>query len=48
MNDMKVAIIMGSQSDWPVMKNAVIVLESLGIDDISMRGVMTSETVLVL
>ena len=32
MNNMKVAIIMGSQSDWPVMKNAVIVLESLGIE----------------
>jgi 5-(carboxyamino)imidazole ribonucleotide mutase len=32
MNDMKVAIIMGSQSDWPVMKNAVTVLEALGIE----------------
>ena len=32
MNNMKVAIIMGSQSDWPVMKNAVTVLESLGIE----------------
>jgi 5-(carboxyamino)imidazole ribonucleotide mutase len=29
---MKVAIIMGSQSDWPVMKNAVTVLEALGIE----------------
>ena len=32
MNKMKVAIIMGSQSDWPVMKNAVTVLEALGIE----------------
>lgn len=32
MKNMKVAIIMGSQSDWPVMKNAVTVLESLGIE----------------
>ena len=32
MNDMKVAIIMGSQSDWLVMKNAVTVLEALGIE----------------
>jgi 5-(carboxyamino)imidazole ribonucleotide mutase len=32
MNNMKVAIIMGSQSDWPVMKNAVTVLEALGIE----------------
>jgi 5-(carboxyamino)imidazole ribonucleotide mutase len=32
MNNMKVAIIMGSQSDWPVMKNATTVLESLGIE----------------
>ena len=32
MNNMKVAIIMGSQSDWPVMKNAVTVLDALGIE----------------
>jgi 5-(carboxyamino)imidazole ribonucleotide mutase len=32
MKNMKVAIIMGSQSDWPVMKNAVTVLEALGIE----------------
>ncbi|PKG37470.1 5-(carboxyamino)imidazole ribonucleotide mutase [Psychromonas sp. Urea-02u-13] len=32
MNKMKVAIIMGSQSDWPVMKNAVTVLEALDIE----------------
>ena len=32
MNNKKVAIIMGSQSDWPVMKNAVTVLEALGIE----------------
>ncbi|MFB0981176.1 MAG: 5-(carboxyamino)imidazole ribonucleotide mutase [Alteromonadaceae bacterium] len=36
MNNMKVAIIMGSQSDWPVMKNAVTVLEALGIEYKSM------------
>lgn len=28
---MKVAIIMGSQSDWPIMKNATTVLEALNI-----------------
>lgn len=28
----KVAIIMGSQSDWPTMRNATIVLEALNID----------------
>ena len=27
----RVGVIMGSQSDWPVMKNAVITLDSLGI-----------------
>ncbi|MFT6209167.1 MAG: 5-(carboxyamino)imidazole ribonucleotide mutase, partial [Colwellia sp.] len=32
MKKIKVAIIMGSQSDWPVMKNAVTVLEALGIE----------------
>ncbi|MGB5445376.1 MAG: 5-(carboxyamino)imidazole ribonucleotide mutase [Psychromonas sp.] len=32
MKNMKVAIIMGSQSDWPVMKNALTVLEALGIE----------------
>ena len=32
MNKMKVAIIMGSQSDWPVMKNAITVLEALDIE----------------
>lgn len=32
MKKVKVAIIMGSQSDWPVMKNAVTVLEALGIE----------------
>ncbi|WP_190278368.1 5-(carboxyamino)imidazole ribonucleotide mutase [Colwellia hornerae] len=32
MKKMKVAIVMGSQSDWPVMKNAVTVLETLGIE----------------
>ena len=36
MNDMKVAIIMGSQSDWPVMKHAVTVLDALGIEYKSM------------
>ncbi|MEM9256295.1 MAG: 5-(carboxyamino)imidazole ribonucleotide mutase [Pseudomonadota bacterium] len=28
----KVAIIMGSRSDWPVLKHATTVLEALGID----------------
>jgi 5-(carboxyamino)imidazole ribonucleotide mutase len=32
MNNKKVAIIMGSKSDWPVMKNAVTVLEILNIE----------------
>ncbi|MGS0674569.1 5-(carboxyamino)imidazole ribonucleotide mutase [Shewanella sp. 0m-4] len=31
MEPVKVAIIMGSQSDWPTMKNATLVLEELGI-----------------
>lgn len=31
MNNRKVAIIMGSQSDWPIMKYATIVLDELGI-----------------
>lgn len=31
MTDTKVAIIMGSQSDWPTMKNATTVLEALGV-----------------
>jgi len=32
MSHKKVAIIMGSQSDWPVMKHATTVLEALGVD----------------
>jgi 5-(carboxyamino)imidazole ribonucleotide mutase len=36
MSNIKVAIIMGSQSDWPVMKNAVTVLDALGIEYKSM------------
>ncbi|MCG6200625.1 5-(carboxyamino)imidazole ribonucleotide mutase [Psychromonas antarctica] len=32
MKNMKVAIIMGSQSDWPVMKNATTVLEALDLE----------------
>lgn len=32
MKDQKIAIIMGSRSDWPVMQKATIVLEALGID----------------
>jgi 5-(carboxyamino)imidazole ribonucleotide mutase len=31
MTQAKVAIIMGSQSDWPTMKNATTILEVLGI-----------------
>lgn len=31
MNQKKVAIIMGSQSDWPVMQHATTLLETLGI-----------------
>ncbi|MEH6559354.1 MAG: 5-(carboxyamino)imidazole ribonucleotide mutase [Oceanicoccus sp.] len=31
MNEKKVAIIMGSQSDWPIMKHAITVLDELGI-----------------
>jgi len=31
MNNQKVAIIMGSQSDWPVMQQATILLEEFGI-----------------
>ena len=31
MKEQKVAIIMGSQSDWPVMQNATTVLDALGI-----------------
>lgn len=31
MEDKTVAIIMGSQSDWPTMKNATVVLEQLGV-----------------
>lgn len=31
MNNRKVAIIMGSQSDWPVLRHATTVLEALGI-----------------
>jgi len=32
MSHKKVAIIMGSQSDWPVMKHATTVLDALGVD----------------
>jgi len=32
MKQNKVAIIMGSQSDWPVMQNATILLEKFGIE----------------
>ncbi len=32
MSNRKVAIIMGSQSDWPVMSHATTVLEEFGID----------------
>lgn len=31
MNNRKVAIIMGSQSDWPVLRHATTVLDALGI-----------------
>ncbi|SHI64438.1 5-(carboxyamino)imidazole ribonucleotide mutase [Shimia gijangensis] len=31
MTDIKVGIIMGSQSDWPTMKEAALILEELGI-----------------
>ena len=31
MNNISVSIIMGSQSDWPVMQNATIPLEELGV-----------------
>ena len=31
MTEMKVGIIMGSQSDWPTMKEAAVVLDDLGI-----------------
>jgi 5-(carboxyamino)imidazole ribonucleotide mutase len=31
MSQQKVAIIMGSQSDWPVMKHATTVLDALGV-----------------
>jgi 5-(carboxyamino)imidazole ribonucleotide mutase len=31
MNNVDVMIIMGSQSDWPTMKEATIVLEALGV-----------------
>ena len=31
MADVKVGIIMGSQSDWPTMKEAALILEELGI-----------------
>ncbi|MGB0663314.1 MAG: 5-(carboxyamino)imidazole ribonucleotide mutase [Pontibacterium sp.] len=31
MNNISVSIIMGSQSDWPVMQNAIIPLEELGV-----------------
>ena len=31
MNEKKVAIIMGSQSDWPIMQHATIVLDALNI-----------------
>ena len=31
MNQKKVAIIMGSQSDWPIMQHATIVLDALNI-----------------
>jgi 5-(carboxyamino)imidazole ribonucleotide mutase len=32
MSNFKVAIIMGSQSDWPVMRQATTLLEEFGID----------------
>lgn len=32
MNKAKVAIIMGSRSDWPVMRHATTLLEEMGID----------------
>ena len=32
MNTSKVAIIMGSQSDWPVMKHATTLLDALSVD----------------
>lgn len=32
MNQKRVAIIMGSQSDWPVMKHATTLLDTLGIE----------------
>lgn len=31
MTDIKVGIIMGSQSDWPTMKEAALILEELGV-----------------
>ncbi|MBL4711524.1 MAG: 5-(carboxyamino)imidazole ribonucleotide mutase, partial [Gammaproteobacteria bacterium] len=31
-NTRKIAVVMGSQSDWPVMKHAVEQLEAFGID----------------
>src|SRR6056297_2620886 len=31
MSDIRVGIIMGSQSDWPTMKEAALVLEELGV-----------------
>ena len=31
MSDIKVGIIMGSQSDWPTMKEAATILDELGI-----------------
>lgn len=32
MSQKKVAIIMGSQSDWPTMQNATILLDAMGIE----------------
>lgn len=32
MGDKSVGIVMGSQSDWPVMKNAVDILEEFGVE----------------
>ncbi len=31
MSDVKVGIIMGSQSDWPTMKEAADILDELGV-----------------
>ena len=36
----KVAVVMGSDSDWPVMKDAVDVLESAGVD--VFRGIVSA------